>query len=86
MDRDKRWERVVRAYDMLVDAAAAKFPDAPSVVTTNYANDKSDEFIEPAIVGDYAGMKDGDGVLLQLPRRPRARNLFGATRSGLQRF
>jgi bisphosphoglycerate-independent phosphoglycerate mutase len=63
MDRDNRWERVSRAYDLLVSAQAPRFPDPLAVVADAYAHDKSDEFIDPAVVGDYQGMKDGDGVL-----------------------
>ena len=87
MDRDKRWDRVEKAYNAIVAADAPRFPDAPAVVADAYANKKFDEFIVPAVVGDYAGMKDGDGVLvLQLPRRPRARDSFRHARSGFCRL
>src|SRR5262249_35603998 len=63
MDRDKRWDRVAKAYAAIVAADAPRFPDAAAVIADSYAHDKSDEFVVPAVVGDYAGMKDGDGVL-----------------------
>ena len=78
MDRDNRWERVSRAYDMMIDAAAPRFDDPVAVVKDAYAHDKSDEFIEPAVVGDYAGMKDGDGVLCFNFRADRVRELLAA--------
>ena len=87
MDRDKRWDRVEKAYNAIVAADAPRFPDAPAVVADAYANKKFDEFIVPAVVGDYAGMKDGDGAaVLQLPRRPRARDSFRHARSGFCRL
>ena len=76
MDRDKRWERVEKAYKAIVEAEGPRFPDAPAAIADAYANKIFDEFIVPAVVGNYRGMKDGDGVsVLQLPRRPRARIL-----------
>ena len=78
MDRDNRWERVSRAYDLLVSGAAPRFPDPLAVVADAYAHDKSDEFIDPAVVGDYQGMKDGDGVLCFNFRADRVRELLGA--------
>ncbi len=78
MDRDNRWERVVKAYDALVDASGARFPDAGAVVADAYAHDVSDEFILPAVVGGYGGMRDGDGVLSFNFRADRVREILGA--------
>jgi 2,3-bisphosphoglycerate-independent phosphoglycerate mutase len=78
MDRDKRWDRVEKAYNAIVEAEAPRFPDAPAVVTDAYANKKFDEFIMPAVVGDYRGMKDGDGVLCFNFRADRVREILGA--------
>ena len=78
MDRDNRWERVSRAYDLLVSADAPRFPDPLAVVANAYAHDKTDEFIDPAVVGDYQGMSDGDGVLCFNFRADRVRELLGA--------
>ncbi len=78
MDRDKRWERVEKAYNTIVEAEGPRFPDAPSVVTDAYANKKFDEFILPAVVGDYRGMKDGDGILCFNFRADRVREILGA--------
>src|ERR1700727_519546 len=78
MDRDKRWERVGKAYNAIVEAEGPHFPDAPAVVADAYANKKFDEFIIPAVVGDYRGMKDGDGVLCFNFRADRVREILGA--------
>jgi 2,3-bisphosphoglycerate-independent phosphoglycerate mutase len=78
MDRDKRWDRVEKAYNAIVAADAPRFTDAAAVVTDAYASKKFDEFILPAVVGDYAGMKDGDGVLCFNFRADRVREILGA--------
>jgi len=76
MDRDKRWDRVAKAYAAIVAADAPRFPDAAAVIADSYAHDKSDEFVVPAAVGDYAGMKDGDGVLCFNFRADRVREIL----------
>ncbi len=78
MDRDKRWDRVEKAYNAMVEAQAPRFPNAPAVIADAYANKKFDEFIVPAVVGDYGGMKDGDGVLCFNFRADRVREILGA--------
>jgi len=78
MDRDKRWDRVSRAYDAMVAAEGAHFADAQAAVADAYANKVYDEFILPAVIGNYAGMKDGDGVLCFNFRADRARELTNA--------
>ena len=75
MDRDKRWERVAKAYNVIVEADGPRFADAPAVVADAYANKKFDEFVLPAVVGDYRGMKDGDGVLCFNFRADRVRQI-----------
>jgi 2,3-bisphosphoglycerate-independent phosphoglycerate mutase len=78
MDRDKRWDRVTRAYNALVDAEGAHFPDAHAAIADAYVHDTGDEFVLPAIIGGYAGMKDGDGVLCFNFRADRVREILGA--------
>ena len=78
MDRDKRWERVEKAYSAIVEAEGPHFADAPAVIADAYANKKFDEFIVPAVIGDYKGMKDGDGILCFNFRADRVREIFGA--------
>lgn len=78
MDRDRRWERVGQAYHAIVEGKGAPFVDALSVVTSSYANNISDEFILPAIIGDYQGLRDGDGILCFNFRADRAREILSA--------
>jgi 2,3-bisphosphoglycerate-independent phosphoglycerate mutase len=78
MDRDKRWERVEKAYATMVDAEGPRFPNAAAVVKAAYADNKFDEFVIPAVVGDYRGMRDGDGVLCFNFRADRVREILAA--------
>ena len=78
MDRDKRWERVVRAYRAIVEAEGPRFPDPDAVIADAYAHDLGDEFVLPAVVGDYRGIHDGDGVLCFNLRADRVREILGA--------
>ncbi len=78
MDRDKRWDRVSRAYLAIAEAQAGHFADAPSAVDDAYGSNVTDEFIVPCVIGDYGGMRDGDGVLSFNFRADRIRELLGA--------
>jgi len=78
MDRDNRWERVTKAYQAIAEAEGPRFPDAPAVIADAYAHDKSDEFVVPAVVGDFKGMRDGDGVLCFNFRADRVREILAA--------
>ncbi len=78
MDRDKRWDRVAKAYDAIVAAEGAHFADAQAAIADAYANKVFDEFIVPAVIGDYQGAKDGDGVLCFNFRADRVREILGA--------
>ena len=51
MDRDNRWDRVAKAYGVIVDAAGTPFTDANAAITAAYAKDVTDAFIEPAVLG-----------------------------------
>ena len=75
MDRDKRWDRVEKAYGALVDADARRFADAFAALDAAYAEGVTDEFVVPAVLGDYAGMADGDGLLFANFRADRAREI-----------
>jgi 2,3-bisphosphoglycerate-independent phosphoglycerate mutase len=78
MDRDKRWDRIEKAYKAIVEADAPRFADAQAVIVDAYANKKFDEFIVPAAVADYRGMQDGDGVLCFNFRADRVREILDA--------
>ena len=78
MDRDKRWDRVERAYDAIVAGEGAAFDSPAAAIEAAYARDVTDEFIEPAVIAGYGGMKDGDAVLCINFRGDRAREILSA--------
>ncbi|HYA04917.1 MAG TPA: 2,3-bisphosphoglycerate-independent phosphoglycerate mutase, partial [Xanthobacteraceae bacterium] len=78
MDRDKRWDRVEKAYEAIVAGNGPHFASARLVVAEAYAKETFDEFIVPAVVGDYGGMSDGDGVLCFNFRADRVREILAA--------
>lgn len=75
MDRDNRWERVDLAYRALVDAQGPRFETADSAIAASYAHKVFDEFMVPAVIGDYQGMRDGDAVIMANYRSDRAREI-----------
>ena len=78
MDRDKRWERVVKAYNAMVEAQGPRFADPQAAIADAYAKKQFDEFVLPAVIGDYRGMNDGDGVLCFNFRADRVREILAA--------
>jgi 2,3-bisphosphoglycerate-independent phosphoglycerate mutase len=78
MDRDKRWDRVAKAYAALAEGAGASFDDPVAAVKDAYAHDVTDEFIVPAVIGKYSGMQDGDGILCFNFRADRVREILAA--------
>ncbi|MCP3917615.1 MAG: 2,3-bisphosphoglycerate-independent phosphoglycerate mutase [bacterium] len=65
MDRDKRWPRVERAYDLLTAGAGERAASAGEAVRRSYDAGVTDEFIEPCVIGDPAAgrITEGDGVI-----------------------
>ena len=78
MDRDKRWDRVAKAYATLAEADAPRADDPVQAVKAAYAAEKYDEFIPPVVIGDYKGMQDGDGILCFNFRADRVREILAA--------
>jgi 2,3-bisphosphoglycerate-independent phosphoglycerate mutase len=78
MDRDKRWDRVERAWRAFVMAEGNSAPSARAAVETSYAAGKNDEFVEPEIIGAAHPMADGDQVICYNFRADRARELTAA--------
>ncbi len=76
MDRDNRWDRVTLAYDMLTQAKAPRFASVSEAIDSSYAEKVYDEFVKPAVIGDYQGMNDGDAVLMANFRSDRAREIL----------
>lgn len=78
MDRDNRWERVQQAYDAMVSAKAPRFANAQAAIAAGYEAGKTDEFIPAAAIGDFAGMRHGDGLLCFNFRADRVRQILAA--------
>jgi 2,3-bisphosphoglycerate-independent phosphoglycerate mutase len=78
MDRDRRWDRVEKAYAAIVRADGAHAPDPVAAVEAAYAAGVTDEFVPPSVIGPYGGMRDGDGVLFANFRADRAREILDA--------
>ena len=76
MDRDKRWERVERAYDLVTQGVGAKASDPVAAIKASYAANVHDEFVLPVTLNGYQGMKDGDGILFANFRTDRARQIL----------
>jgi 2,3-bisphosphoglycerate-independent phosphoglycerate mutase len=80
MDRDKRWERVRLAYDLLVKGVGEKTADPLAGVKRSYENNVTDEFIKPLVVTDDQGepiatIREGDVVLCFNFRTDRGREI-----------
>ena len=76
MDRDKRWNRVKEAYDLLVSGIGKKASDMVRAVEESYAEGITDEFIKPIVNAGVDGrIKDGDVVIFFNFRNDRAKEL-----------
>ncbi len=78
MDRDNRWERVETAYKAMISGQGEGAASALEAVQSSYAKDVTDEFIPATVIGDYAGVSDGDGFFCLNFRADRAREILAA--------
>jgi 2,3-bisphosphoglycerate-independent phosphoglycerate mutase len=78
MDRDNRWERVERAWDVVIEGDGPRFATAAEAIDAGYGDDLGDEFLLPAVIGEYAGVTDGDALLAFNFRADRIRQLLTA--------
>mgnify|MGYP001236302581 CR=1 FL=1 len=78
MDRDNRWDRVALAYDALVEAKGLRAETADGAIEAAYGRGETDEFVKPTIVDGYAGMQDGDGLVMANFRADRVRQILTA--------
>ncbi|CDQ39101.1 MULTISPECIES: 2,3-bisphosphoglycerate-independent phosphoglycerate mutase [Virgibacillus] len=77
MDRDKRWDRVKKAYDAMVYGEGPAYQDPIDVVDDSYANEIYDEFVIPSVITDETGeavgkVQDGDSIIFYNFRPDRA--------------
>ena len=76
MDRDKRWERVKEAYDLLVKGEGKKAADMVQAMQESYDEGVTDEFIKPIVNANFDGtIKEGDVVIFFNYRNDRAKEL-----------
>ena len=76
MDRDKRWERVKEAYDLLVNGVGKKSSDMVKAMQESYDVDVADDFVKPIVNETVDGtIKDGDAVIFFNYRNDRAKEL-----------
>jgi 2,3-bisphosphoglycerate-independent phosphoglycerate mutase len=79
MDRDRRWERTQRAYDLLVHGRAPhRAGSGEQAVRQAYERGETDEFVEPTLVGEEARIRPGDSVIAFNFRPDRMRELTRA--------
>lgn len=78
MDRDKNWERTEAAYRTLTEPQTDTHIDWQTVLTDNYKQGITDEFIKPTQLEPNATIKDGDGIIFFNFRADRARQLTAA--------
>jgi 2,3-bisphosphoglycerate-independent phosphoglycerate mutase len=92
MDRDKRWERTQRAYELLVKGKGERASDPVAAIQRSYERGITDEFIEPIVIVDTSGepaatLQEGDAVIFFNFRPDRARQLTRALAiPGFQEF
>ena len=75
MDRDNRWERVVRAYDAIAYGEAPYEADPVAAVQKSYDAGVTDEFVEPVVCAQGAGVGAGDSIIFYNFRPDRAREI-----------
>tara|TARA_B100000614_G_scaffold130805_1_gene116662 strand:- start:9417 stop:10952 length:1536 start_codon:yes stop_codon:yes gene_type:complete len=76
MDRDKRWDRVTKAYDLITQGKGEATADsAVAGLKASYEAGKNDEFVPPTVIGDSVSVEDGDAIIFMNFRADRARQL-----------
>ena len=78
MDRDNNWDRVKKAYDVIVSGDKKSDLTPKEYIENSYENGITDEFLEPASFGDYCGFKENDGVIFANFRSDRMREIVEA--------
>jgi 2,3-bisphosphoglycerate-independent phosphoglycerate mutase len=78
MDRDKRWERVEKAYKVMVYGQGIKNSDPVSAIKESYAKKITDEFVEPTVIDENGIIREGDVAIFFNFRADRARQLVWA--------
>ncbi|HIP60970.1 MAG TPA: 2,3-bisphosphoglycerate-independent phosphoglycerate mutase, partial [Sulfurovum sp.] len=75
MDRDNRWDRVERGYHAIALAEPSTELDPQEYIQESYESDITDEFVDPVAFGEYAGLEEGDSILMTNFRSDRVREI-----------
>lgn len=75
MDRDKRWDRIKLAYELLVNGQGERFSSGSEAVQSSYSQNVTDEFIKPCVIGEPATIKENDVVICFNFRTDRCREI-----------
>ena len=75
MDRDKRWERIKKAYDLMVKGVGEKYNSATEAIEASYQLDITDEFITPKLINKNGLIEEGDTVICFNFRTDRCREI-----------
>lgn len=78
MDRDKRWERVVKAYDAITMGEGIQAADSETAISAAYGRDENDEFVQPTCVEGGHPLNDNDAMIMFNFRPDRAREITRA--------
>ena len=78
MDRDKRWDRVQKAYEVIKNGANKTSQTPLEYMQNSYAGGVTDEFIEPVSFGEFDGIYKDDGIIFINFRNDRAREICSA--------
>ena len=79
MDRDKRWDRVEKAYNTLLGIGPVPhYKNALAALKASYEREESDEFVFPSIINDEGVLREGDAFVFMNYRADRARELMSA--------
>ena len=78
MDRDKRWDRLERAYDAMVYGEGIQNSDPVDAVAKSYRDGVTDEFVEPVVCDKDGTISDNDSIIFFNYRPDRAREITRA--------
>ena len=78
MDRDNRWERVEKGYNLVMNGQGTRVDNISQAVSNSYDAGIKDEFVEPVVSQNYAGVQENDSIIFFNYRSDRAREITRA--------
>ena len=79
MDRDNRWDRVEKAYNLIVNGKGDyQYDSLELAIKDAYKRNETDEFVSPTIIGNYKGIEDEDSLLIVNFRSDRVREILAS--------